>query len=254
MRRLMDSHVHLDGLGDPEAALVRAREAGVNGLVAVGGNLESSALALEFAGLHPGYVFPAIGVHPADVLKVDLAEAVAYVDENASRAVAVGEIGLDYAYGFARPPEVRERMRALYGGLLGVAEAHGLPVAVHSRSAYGDALAGLRDRDVPGAVFHWYDGPVHVLGEALDAGYYVSATPAARYSRGHMEVVRETPLERLLVETDSPVYMRDLGRMSEPADVWLTVEAVSLLKGVEPGEVARVSTRNAETLFRLPAP
>lgn len=145
-------------------------------------------------------------------------------------------------------------MRALYGELLAVAEAHRLPVAVHSRSAYRDALNMLRLRDLPGAVFHWYDGPIHVLREALDAGYYVSATPAARYSRGHMEVVRETPLERLLVETDSPVYMRDLGRVSEPADVRLTVDAVAALKGVEPGEVARVSTLNAETLFRLPAP
>ena len=254
MRRLMDSHIHLDGLGDAEAAMGRARDAGVDGVVAVGGNLVSSARALEMAELHPGYVFPAIGVHPADVLKVDLDEAVAYLEENASRAVAVGEIGLDYAYGFAKPAEVREKMRTLYSELLGVAEAHGLPVAVHSRSAYGDALAGLRARDVPGAVFHWYDGPIHVLREILDAGYYVSATPAARYSRGHMDVVRETPLERLLVETDSPVYMRDLGRMSEPADVWLTVEAIAGLKGLEPVEVARVSTRNAETLFRLPAP
>jgi TatD DNase family protein len=254
LRRLMDSHVHLDGLGDVEAAICRAKGAGVDGVVAVGGNLESSARSLELAELHSGYVFPAVGVHPADVLKVNLAEAVAYVDENASKAVAVGEIGLDYAYGFAKPPEVREKMRELYGGLLEVAEAHSLPVAVHSRSAYGDALSGLRVHDVPGAVFHWYDGPVHVLRDILDAGYYVSATPAARYSRGHMEVVRETPLERLLVETDSPVYMRDLGRVSEPADVWLTVEAVAGLKELEPAEVARVSTRNAETLFRLPAP
>jgi len=254
LRRLMDSHVHLDGMGDPEAVIGRARAAGVDAVVAVGGNLESSARALEIAELHPCYVFPAVGVHPADVLKVDLSEALAYVGENAARAVAVGEIGLDYAYGFARPPEVRERMRALYRGLLEVAEAQGLPVAVHSRSAYGDALAGLREVDVPGAVFHWYDGPVHVLRDILDAGYYVSATPAARYSRGHMEVVRETPLERLLVETDSPVHLRDLGRMSEPADVRLTVDAVAELKGVEPEEVARVSTLNAETLFRLPAP
>ena len=254
MRRLMDSHVHLDGLADAGAAIARALEAGVDGVVAVGGNPESSAHALGQAEHYPGFVFPAVGVHPADVLKVDPVEAAAYVDKNASRAVAVGEIGLDYAYGFARPAEVRERMRALYDGLLGVAEAHGLPVAVHSRSAYSDALTGLREVDVPGAVFHWYDGPIHVLREILDAGYYVSATPAAQYSRGHIEVVRETPLERLLVETDSPVHLRDLGRMSEPADVRLTVDAVARLKGVEPEEVARVSTRNAETLFRLPAP
>ena len=253
MRRIIDSHAHLDGL-DALSAISRAKEAEVDGVIAVGGNLESSILALEMASLHPSYIFAAIGVHPADVLMVDVADAVAYIEENASRAVAVGEIGLDYAYGFAKPLEVRQRMRDLYDKLLAVAEAHSMPVAVHSRSAYSDALAGLRAHDVQGAVFHWYDGPIHTLREILDAGYYVSATPAARYSRGHMEVIRNTPLERLLVETDSPVYLRDMGRLSEPADVWLTVEAVARLKDLEPGEVARVSTRNTETLFHMPAP
>jgi len=251
--RLIDSHVHLDGLRDAEGAIARARDAGVCGVVAVGGNLETSAGALDAAIRHPGYVFPGVGVHPADVLKVDVGEAVAFADSHASGAVAIGEIGLDYAYGFAKPGDVRERMRALYSGLLDVAEAHSLPVSVHSRSAYGDALKLLRGRDVPGAVFHWFDGPLHVLREVLDSGYYVSATPAAAYSRGHRAVVSETPLERLLVETDSPVYLRYEARDSEPSDVRLTVRAVAELKGVEPEEVARVSTRNAEHLFRLPS-
>jgi TatD DNase family protein len=251
--RLIDSHVHLDGLRDAEGALARARDAGVNGVVAVGGNMETSAGALDAAIRHPGHVFPGIGVHPADALKVEVGEAVAFTDSHASGAITIGEIGLDYAYGFAKPNDVRERMRALYSGLLDVAEAHSLPVSVHSRSAYSDALKLLRGRDVPGAVFHWFDGPLHVLHEVLDSGYYVSATPAAAYSKGHRAVVSETPLERLLVETDSPVYLRHEARYSEPSDVWLTVRAVAELKGVEPEEVAQASTRNAEHLFRLPA-
>ncbi len=250
--RLIDSHVHLDGLRDADGAIARARDAGVCGVVAVGGNIETSAGALDSARLHPGYVFPGVGVHPAEVLKVEVGEAVAFADSHAPEAVAIGEIGLDYAYGFAKPSDVRERMRALYTGLLEVAEAHSLPVSVHSRSAYGDALKLLRGRDVPGAVFHWFDGPINVLREVLDSGYYVSATPAAAYSRGHRAVVSETPLERLLVETDSPVYLRREARDSEPSDVRLTVRAVAELKGVEPEAVAQVSTRNAEHLFRMP--
>jgi len=250
--RLIDSHVHLDGLGDPEGALARAREAGLVGVVAVGGSTQSSEVALAAARQHVGFVFPGVGVHPSETLNVGVGEAVAYASSHAAEAVAVGEIGLDYAYGFARPLEVRERMRALFGALLGVAEECGLPVSVHSRSAYGDALRLVMGSDLPGAVFHWYDGPLHTLREILDCGYYVSATPAAAYSRGHRAVVWEAPLERLLVETDSPVHLRGLGRVSEPADVALTVEAVARIKGLEPEEVARVSSRNAEALFRLP--
>ena len=250
--RLIDSHVHLDGLVDVEGALTRARGAGVKAVVAVGGSIQSSGGALAAARRHSGFVFPGVGVHPADALKVGVEEAAAFVSSHASEAVAIGEIGLDYAYGFAKPQEVRERMRALFSALLGVAEESSLPVSVHSRSAYSDTLKLLRGRDLPGAVFHWYDGPLHTLREILDEAYYVSATPAAAYSKGHRAVVSEAPLERMLVETDSPVQLRGESRMSEPADVLLTVREVALIKGLKPDEVARVSTRNTEHLFRLP--
>ena len=250
--RLIDSHVHLDGLVDVDGALERARGVGVEGVVAVGGSIQSSGGALAAAHRHSGFVFPGVGVHPAEALKVEVDEASAFASSHASEAVVIGEIGLDYAYGFAKPQEVRERMRTLFSALLSVAEENRLPVSVHSRSAYSDTLKLIRGRDLPGAVFHWYDGPLHILGEILDEGYYVSATPAAAHSKGHRAVVSETPLERMLVETDSPVQLRSECRMSEPADVLLTVREVALIKGLEPDEVARVSTRNAEHLFRLP--
>jgi len=251
LRRVIDSHVHMEGLGDAEAVIGRAREAGVDAVVAVGGNVESSTYALELAGRHQGYVYPGVGVHPSEVLKVDHGEALRFVREHAGRAALIGEVGLDYAYPFARAEEVRERMRALYSGLVEVAAEAGLPVAVHSRSAYRDSLDILRRHDVAGAVFHWYDGPLETLRLILDSGFYVSATPAAEYSKGHRAVLAEAPMERILVETDSPVHLRRLGRRSEPADVWLTVHALAELKGMEPGEVAGIATRNTETLFRV---
>ncbi len=251
MRRVIDSHAHMEGYGDAEAVIGRAKESGVDAVVAVGGNVESSAYALELAERHQGYVYPGIGVHPSEVLKVDHGEALRFVREYAGRAALIGEVGLDYAYPFAKAAEVREKMRTLYSGLLEVAAEEGLPVAVHSRSAYRDSLDILRRHDVPGAVFHWYDGPLKTLRLILDSGFYVSATPAAEYSKGHRAVLAEAPMERILVETDSPVHLRRLGRRSEPADVWLTVHALAGIKGMEPGEVARIATLNTETLFRV---
>jgi TatD DNase family protein len=251
LRRVVDSHVHMEGLGDAEAVLGHAREAGVDAVVAVGGDVKSSAYALELAERHRGYVYPGVGVHPSEVLNVDRGEALRFVREHAGRAALVGEVGLDYAYPFARAEEVREKMRTLYSALVEVAADEGLPVSVHSRSAYRDSLEILRRHDVPGAVFHWYDGPLETLRLMLDSGFYVSATPAAEYSRGHRAALTEAPMERILVETDSPVHLRRLGRMSEPADVWLTVHALADIKGMEPGEVARIATRNTETLFRV---
>ncbi len=250
MRRVIDSHVHMEGLGDADAVLSRAREAGVDAVVAVGGDAESSAYALELAEMQGGYVIPGVGVHPSEALNVDLGEALRFVREHAGRATLVGEVGLDYAYPFARTDGARERMRALYSGLLEVAAEEGLPVSVHSRSAYRDSLDILRRHDVPGAVFHWYDGPLETLRLILDSGFYVSATPAAEHSKGHRAALAEAPMDRILVETDSPVHLRRLGRRSEPADVWLTFHALAEIKGMEPREVAGIATRNTETLFR----
>lgn len=251
LRRVIDSHVHMDGLGDADAVIRRAEAAGVDAVVAVGGSVESSAYALRLGEKHRGYVFPGVGVHPSEVLNVDHGEAMRFVKEHAAEASLVGEVGLDYSYPFARGENARERMRALFSGLAEAASEVGLPVSVHSRSAYRDTLDILRRRDVGGAVFHWYDGPLDTLRLILDYGYYVSATPAAEYSKGQRTVLAEAPMERILVETDSPVHLRRMGRQSEPADIWLTVHALAGIKGMEPGEVAGIATRNTETLFRL---
>ncbi|RLI03599.1 hypothetical protein DRO31_01405 [Candidatus Bathyarchaeota archaeon] len=250
MRRLIDSHAHIDGFNDPETLMKTSRNAGVDGVVCVGGDITSSKYSLEVAQRFPGFYFPAIGVHPANILKNDLDEALLFLRENLDKCVALGEVGLDYAYDFAKPKDVRKKMREYLGKLLELATENDLPASIHSRSAYKDTLELVMEADVK-AVFHWYDGPLHTLKELLDAGYYVSATPAVEYSKGVQAVMREAPLERILLETDSPVFMRSLGRENTPLDVVIVVDALAELKNLDRDEVARVTTRNTETLFGL---
>jgi len=90
------------------------------------------------------------------------------------------------------------------------------------------------------------------LKDILDAGSYVSATPSVAYSKGARAVMAEAPIERILVETDSPVYLRNLARRSTPVDVKLVVDTLAELKGMDASEVSMVTARNAERLFRLP--
>jgi TatD DNase family protein len=206
--------------------------------------------SLEVAGLFPDFYFSAIGVHPSNILKTDLDAAEAFISENLTRCVALGEVGLDYAYDFARSKDIRAVMRGLLERLIELAVDVGVPASVHSRSAYKDTLEIVVASGVE-AVFHWYDGPIPVLRELLDAGFYVSATPAVEYSKGARAVMLEAPLERILVETDSPVFLRGLGRESSPVDVVGVVDALAELKGLESSEVARVTTRNTERLFGI---
>ena len=250
MRRLIDSHAHIDGFDDPESLMKNSLEAGIDGVICVGGDLASSKYSLEVAQSFPEFYFPAIGVHPANILKSDIDEAVVFLREDLGKCVALGEVGLDYAYDFAKPKDIRKKMREYLGKLLELASENDLPASVHSRSAYKDTLDLMMAAEVKG-VFHWYDGPLHTLKELLDAGFYVSATPAIEYSKGVLAVMREAPIERILVETDSPVFMRSLGRENTPIDVFIVVDALADLKSLDPVEVARVTTLNTETLFGL---
>jgi len=250
MRRLVDSHVHMESFEDVGNIIDRSRFEGVDSIIGVGGSLESSAFVKNLSERYPGFLYPALGVHPSEVLREDIDVAIEYLRGNLDGCVAVGEIGLDYAYSFAKPEDVRFLMREVYTRLLGVASEFDLPVSVHSRSAYRDSLRLAVGAGVRG-VFHWYDGPVHTLHRILDAGFYVSATPAVAYSKGARAVMLEAPIERILVETDSPVFVRSLGRESVPGDVVSVVDSVAELKGLDSAEVARVTTRNAESLFRV---
>jgi TatD DNase family protein len=250
MKRLIDSHVHIDGF--PDAGLVRQQSlsAGVDSIICVGGDIDSSKLSMTVAEQYPNFYFSAIGVHPSNILNVDLAEAESFISENLSRCIAMGEVGLDYAYDFARSNEVRAKMRGALERLLRLAVDAGVPASVHSRSAYKDTLDIVVESGVE-TVFHWFDGPIHVLRDLLDAGLYVSATPAIEYSKGVRTVMVEAPLESILVETDSPVYLRSLERKSSPVDVVRVVDILADLKGLDSGEVARITTRNTERLFGI---
>ncbi len=250
MRCLIDSHVHMESFDNPDLVVQFSKDSGVDAIICVGGSLESSKVAKRLALEHPGYLYSALGIHPSEVLKDDIDAAVAYLRENLDGCVAVGEIGLDYAYSFAKPKDVRARMRGIFSRFLDLAAEFDLPASIHSRSAYKDSLELAAGAGVEG-VFHWYDGPLHTLRGILDAGFYVSATPSVAYSKGARAVMVEAPLDRILVETDSPVYLRNLARRSTPVDVRLVVESLAELKGMDISEVFRVTTRNTERLFRL---
>ena len=249
-RRLIDTHAHLDEFDEMEPIIERAREAGVDAIIAVGANMRACRLTLQWADAYPGYVYPALGVHPTEWFEEDVEETLRFVEEHLSRCVAVGEIGLDYWSREARKNKaVRRRQREIYVRQLEMAVEYDKPVSIHSRGSWRDALDLLLEHGPERAVFHWYSGPIDILRELLNAGYYISATPAAEYSKHHRAALQEAPLERILLETDSPVEYR--GRPSEPGDLPLVARALAELKDVSLEEVVEATTRNAERLFRI---
>ena len=202
-----------------------------------------SKRVLEIARAHKGFVFPALGLHPWDLGK-QIDEALEFIERNIDACVALGEVGLDF-----RIKRDRELQIRAFRGVLELAKRYRKPLIVHSRAAWREAFKFIRGFGIERALFHWYSGPREVLRELLRVGHFVSATPAAAYSEPHRAVLRETPLERLLLETDSPVVYR--GSEAKPSDVVKTLMALAQLKRISEEELARVTTENANDLFGL---
>jgi TatD DNase family protein len=246
----IDTHSHLADL--PNEAVDRAKAAGLSGILAVSADAATCAGTLRLSKSHAGFVHAALGVHPTEFFDQDLSATLALIRENAGKCVAVGEIGLDYWHRLVRKDEVqRGRQTEFYVAQLGLARELDLPVSIHSRGAWGDCLGLAREHGPGRGVFHWYSGPLDVLEGVIDAGYYVSCTPALEGSPELRAAMTKAPLERILVETDSPVWIKSLNRPSEPADVLMTLRHLAELKGLPVGDVEATTTHNAETLFRV---
>ena len=255
MTGLIDTHAHLDEMEDLAAAVGKARLAGVAGIIAVGQDLSSNTRNLEMSASYPGYVYPALGLHPWAISRLDeaqLEQNIGFISDNLHRAVALGEVGLDYDKRVLKTAG-RDIQKEVLRRLLALALRHDSPVSLHSRYAWKDALQEAKDAGIKKLVFHWYTGFSSTLAELLEAGYYISATPAAEYHDEHRRAIREVPLDRLLLETDCPVYYgREQRYRSQPSDVVRSLRATAAIKGITEEEAAAFTTANACRLFGLP--
>ncbi len=252
MSVVFDTHAHLDQIDEVDSCLDRAREAGMVGVIAVGTDMSSNENILRIAERWRGFVYPALGLHPCHLVGFDAARIsreLAFIEDNLEMSYAVGEIGLDY-HKRTVTDVPKEFQREVLGELLSLAVRRQRPVLVHSRYAWTDALRLVVEAETSRAVFHWFTGLAGVLRGIMDAGYYVSATPAAEYHEEHRRAVRAAPLERLLLETDAPVwYGRAERYQSSPVDVLRSLRAVVELKCESEDTVATYTTRGARQLL-----
>jgi len=253
---LVDSHAHIDTSrfdADREAIIYAAISGGVTRIIDPGVDLPSSQAALALAKAHPGTIFAGVGVHPHD--------ATTYNEEVGTHlralarepeVVAIGEFGLDY-YRMLSPREVQ---RAVFCAHLQLARACNLPCIIHVRDSHDDVIellhahgAGLR------GVFHCFSGDVAQAEECLNfAGFMLSfAGPLTRQGNALPEVARMAPLDRILVETDSPYLIPKSvhARRNEPLFVTYTAEKLAQIRGMTFEEIAQITTTNAVSLFGL---
>jgi TatD DNase family protein len=251
--RLVDTHAHLDEIEDIDRALADAKDAGLVAIIAVGIDIESNRKVLELSERYPDFVYPALGWHPENVRESDIVVNLEFIEDNIEKAVAVGEVGLDY-HKRIRAAAGKDLQKTALRELLRIGRAHDKPALIHSRYAWRDAFYIVNEAGLEKAVFHWYTGTSSVLRDIITHGYYISVTPAVAYHEEHRRAVKEASLERLLLETDSPVtYAR--GRENEfqasPADVLRSLKGAAALRGISEAELAEITADNASRLFGL---
>ena len=274
MRAIIDTHSHLYELTDASAVLRDCADAGVSDIVALGVDLSSNKKHLEL-GLtldarrwtgpsnvqHPASndlkIHLAFGLHPGNITtSADTEACFVFMREHVKEAVAIGETGLDYWYKWVRKDEVKKReQQAVFDRHLALAREFGLPIVIHSRGAWRECLDLTVRAKIEKAEFHWYSGPEDVLKDILEAGFFVSFTPALSYSPEHRKAAELAPLERVLIETDTPVpYAQVQGGekiASTPKDVWRTLKLLSELKGMPEDQLLDTVNANARRFFGI---
>ena len=251
---LVDTHCHLDFPefdADRDEVIQNAQSKGIGYIINIGATLESSRNSVELASKYES-LYAAVGVHPhdADKFTQDIGLKISELTAK-KKVVAIGEIGLDFYKNYSKP----ENQLPLFVSLLKIAKDMDLPLVIHTRQAQDETLKILKDAMPVRAVVHCFSGDAEFLQACLDLGFYISYTCNITYKKAQnlRDMVKLTPFERLVLETDCPYLSPEgqRGRRNVPLNIKVLAEEVSRIKGISLEEVANITTANAFKFFNL---
>ena len=254
-----DTHAHCDDKrfeeeyeGGTEGVIKDCLKDNVSYIINIGTNLENSRASTELADKFER-VYASCGIHPSDVFYDDPDQAIAKIEEllNHPKAVALGEIGLDYHYEDV-PPELQ---MIYFEKQMKLAEKLDIPVIIHDRDAHGDCLEMIKKFPRVTGVFHSFSGSAEMAKELVKLGWYISfsGTVTFKNAKKPKEACVIVPDDRLLIETDAP-YLAPTphrGELNRSSYVQLTAEEIARLRGVDVAEIEKITTANAKRLFRI---
>ena len=254
--RFIDTHSHLYDeafASEEDAAVARSVEAGVDRIILPDIDSQSREAMFTLADRHPGTLFPCLGLHPTSIDAGWEVEMEKMQDYNTRNIVAIGEIGIDCYWS----KDFLEQQKEAFRRQLQTAHDRNLPVIIHSRDASAviiDILKECRSLDLRG-VFHAYSGSIETYREIAKLGdWYIGIGGVLTFKKASIaETVKEIPIERIILETDSP-YLTPAphrGKRNESSYIPFIAARLAELTGIELSEVAAQTTANAEKLFEI---
>ena len=251
---IIDTHAHYDDKAfdeDRDILLSSLPEKGIDYIINPGCDEKSSATAIAMAEKYP-HVYAAVGFHPGEIENLGY-NSLDEIEELARhpKCVAIGEIGLDYYWDDSRKGDQKE----LFKAQLRLALDLDKPVIVHDREAHEDSLRAVSAFTGLRGVFHCYSGSVEMARELLKRGWYLGFDGPVTYknARKAIEVLEMCPIDRVLIETDSP-YLSPVpqrGKRNDSTNLCYIVEKLAEIKGISPEEAAAQTMLNGKTLFNI---
>lgn len=216
-----------------------------NGYIIVSGTDDSTNR--EVLNLKHKNVFITLGIHPEAVLEYKKSD-LNFIETNINKIVGIGEIGLDYHY----EKETRDKQICLFKTQLDLAKKYNKAVVIHSRDAINDTINILKNYKDVRKVFHCYSGSIESANELIKLDTYFGIGGVLTFKNNKLvDVVKKLPLERIVLETDSPFLSPFRGQKNEPKNICLVAQQIAQIKGISYEEVLNITTRNAIRLFDL---
>lgn len=253
----IDTHAHLQDeklINNIDRVVLNATENNVNKIICSSYDISSSEMSVEISNKFKN-VYSTVGVHPEECKEynIDVEEKLTQLAKD-KKVVAIGEIGLDYHY----TEENKETQKQVFIKQIILADKLNLPIVIHMRDATGDTMQIIRQYKNHlnnGGVFHCFNASKEILDEIIKLGFYVSYGGAITFNNANSlrEIVKQTPLDRILTETDCP-YMTPVphrGEINEPKNINLIIKKISEIKNIEILELEKIIENNTKNIYKI---
>ncbi len=252
--KTIDIHCHLqhEHFDKDREKIIREAKDKMHFLIVSGAKQNWNISALELHKKHSNFIYATLGLHPCDAIRTSEKEfenVLEFIVRNKKDIVGIGEIGLDYHWIKEKRSQQKEKEK--FKRLLELSKDLRLPVVIHSWDAEAHAVKMLNDEDIKKAVMHCFSGKREDLVRALQSGYYISFSTQILFSKRHKKLAKNTPLNKILIETDAPWLDPNHGRRNMPWNTLIVAEKIATLKKMQTEEVLNQVVGNARDVFGI---
>jgi TatD DNase family protein len=247
---MIDVHCHLeqkDYENDRDEVINKCREK-LKAIITSCAHPNDLELTIEIVKKYKGFVFATLGIHPEYIGEnLNIKDFIEKVKKNKDNIVGIGEVGLDYHW--VKEENLREKQRKLFRFFIKFAKELNLPLVIHSREAMQDTIKILEEEKAKNVLMHLF-GDKKFVSKIIENGWFISVGPILLTSKNHKKIIKEMPIEKIMLETDSPWF--GFGKRNEPIEIIKVAEKIAEIKKIGFNDVWNICGKNAIKFFNLP--